>query len=325
MKAENLLRLVFFILFFFLIIAYTASQAGRGTARVNGVVVDENSNPINSAKIVIQLQENEEIKRQTTSNKKGEWAVLGLGTGMWRVIASAEGYVQIYVDVYVRQLERNPKITLTLKKIQTIDEVVLPDDSFLNLLDKANELATEKRYDEAIAYYEQVLEKNPELYQVHLSIGNCYIEEGELDKAIEEYGKVLEQSQKDASKGKEMAAKALAGMGECYLKKGDFETAQNYFRQSIESYPENEIIAYNVGEICFSNQKIDDAIRYFERASQIKADWPPPYLKLGYSFLNKGDYDKAILNLKKFLEVDPQSPEAPTIRKTIEYLEKIKK
>ena len=325
MKTESLLRLVLFILFFLLIVPYTASQAGRGTARINGVVVDENSNPIGSAKIVIQLQENEEIKRQTTSNKKGEWAILGLGTGMWRVIVSAEGYVQTYVDVYVRQLEKNPKITLTLKKIQTIDEVVLQDDAFLSLVEKANELVAEKRYDEAVATYEQVLEKNPELYQVHLSIGNCYIAKGELDKAIEEYGKVLEQSQKDESRGKEMAAKALAGMGECYLKKGDFETAQHYFRQSIESYPENEIIPYNVGEICFANQKIDDAIHYFEQASQIKADWPPPYLKLGYSFLNKGDYDKAILNFRKFLELDPQSPEAPTIRNTIEYLEKIKK
>jgi tetratricopeptide (TPR) repeat protein len=325
MKTENLLRLVLFTLFFLLIVPYTASQAGRGTARINGVVVDENSNPISSAKIVIQLQENEEIKRQTTSNKNGEWAILGLGTGMWRVIVSAEGYVQTYVDVYVRQLERNPKITLTLKKIQKIDEVVLQEDAFLSILEQANELVAEKKYDEAVATYEQVLEKNPELYQVHLSIGNCYIAKGELDKACEEYGKALEQSQKDESRGKEMAAKALSGMGECYLKKGDFESAQQYFRQSIDSYPENEIIPYNVGEICFANQKIDDAIHYFEQASQIKADWPPPYLKLGYSFLNKGDYDKAILNFKKFLELDPQSPEAPTIRNTIEYLEKIKK
>lgn len=325
MKTENLLRLVLFILSFLLIVPYAASQAGRGTARINGIIVDENSNPISSAKIVIQLHENEEIKRETTSNKKGEWAILGLGTGMWRVIVSAEGYAQNYADVYVRQLEKNPKITLTLQKIQTTEEIVLQDDAFLRLLEQANELVAEKRYDEAIATYEQVLEKNSELYQVHLSIGNCYIAKEEFDKAIEEYGKVLEQSQKDELRGKEMAAKALAGIGECYLKKGDFETAQHYFRQSIESYPENEIILYNVGEIFFANQKIDDAIHYFEQASQIKADWPPPYLKLGYSYLNKGDYDKAILNFRKFLELDPQSPEAATVRNTIEYLEKIKK
>ncbi len=325
MKVVDCKRFFFYILVFFLFVASVSPQAGRGTGRVTGVVVDENGSPVNSAKILMQLQENEEITRETTTNKKGEWAVLGLGTGMWRVTASAEGYAQTFIDVYVRQLETNPKVTLTLKKIQKIDTAFAGEEASLNLFEKANQLVAEKRYDEAIAFYQEVLEKNPGLYQVHWSIGNCYAAKGDIEKAIEEYQIVLEQSQTDASTGKEMAAKALAGLGECYLKKGDFETAQNYFKQSIESYPENEIIAYNVGEIYFSNQKIDEAIHYFEVASQIKPDWPFPYLKLGYSFLNRGDYEKSILNLKKFLELDPQSPEAPAIRNTIEYLEKIKK
>lgn len=58
--------------------------------------------------------------------------------------------------------------------------------------------------------------------------------------------------------GKEMTAKALAGIGECYLKKQDFESGQNYFKKSIEAYPENELIAYNVGEIYFSNRKLGE-------------------------------------------------------------------
>lgn len=325
MKIAEYKGFLFYILVFFLFIASAAPQAGRGTGRVTGVVVDENSNPISSAKIVMQLQESEEIKRETTSNKKGEWAVLGLGTGMWRITASAEGYAPAFIDVYVKQLETNPKVTLTLKKIQKMDTEFAGDEASLSLFEKANQLVAEKRYDEAIVSYQQVLEKNPGLYQVHWSIGNCYAAKGDIEKAIEEYKIVLDQSQADVSMGKEMAAKALAGLGECYLKKGDFETAQNYFKQSIESYPENEIIAYNVGELYFSNQKIDEAIHYFELASQIKPDWPLPYLKLGYSFLNRADYDKSILNLRKFLELDPQSPEAPAIRNTIEYIEKIKK
>lgn len=325
MRANRGLRFFFFISLVLLSVNHAISQAGRGTARVSGLVVDENQNPVSSAKIVMQLKDSEDIKREATSNKKGEWAILGLGTGMWRVSASAEGYALSFVDVYIRQLEANPKITLTLKKMTKFENAAGHEESYFSLFEKANQLVEEQKYDEAILHYRQLLEKNPDAYQVHWTIGNCYVSKGDIDRAIEEYNILLEKSKNDASRGNEMAAKALAGLGECYLKNGDFETAQDYFRQSIDSYPENEIIAYNVGEIYFSNQRVDEAIHYFKISSEIKADWPLPYLKLGYAFLNKGEYDKAILYLKKFLELDPQSPESLTIRNTIEYLEKIKK
>jgi hypothetical protein len=41
--------------------------------------------------------------------------------------------------------------------------------------------------------------------------------------------------------------------------------------------------------------------------------------------MNKGDYEKAKLKLNKFLELDPESPEGPTVKNIIDYLEKIKK
>ncbi len=305
--------------------SFVLAQAGRGKARISGVVKDEQRNSIKSAKIVIEFLEEAQVMREITVNKKGEWAIMGLGTGTWRVTASAEGYISVYKDVYIHQLERNPRITLVLKKTIQPDQVMIEDESTWGILEKTNQLFTEKKYDEAIALLKQFLEINPNVYQAFISIGDCYREKGELEQALEEYNKALEQAKKDESMGKEMTAKALARIGECYMRKEDFETAQNYFKLSIESYPENEILAYNVGEIYFSNQKIDEAIHYFELSTQIKFDWGPPYLKLGYAYLNKGDYEKAKLNLNKFLELDPESPEIATVKNMVDYLEKMKK
>jgi len=302
--------------------SFVLAQAGRGKARISGVVKDEQRNSIKSAKIAIQFLEDMQVMREITVDKKGEWAIMGIGTGTWRVTASAEGYISVYKDVYIHQLERNPKITLVLKKTIQSDQVMIEDESTLGLLEKTNQLFTEKKYDEAIALLKQFLEINPNVYQAFIDIGDCYREKGELEQAIEEYNKVLEQAKKDKSMGKEMTAKALARIGECYMRKEDFETAQDYFKLSIESYPDNEILAYNVGEIYFSNRKIEEAIHYFELSTQIKSDWGPPYIKLGYAYLNKGDYEKAKLNLNKFLELDPESPEAPTVKNMIDYLEK---
>jgi len=325
MKEKKILKLSLIILISLLILGYVIAQGGRGKARIAGIVLDEEGNPIKSAKIVIEFLKSSSVKREITTNKKGEWAFLGLGTGMWRVTTSADGYIPTYKDIYIQQLELNPKITLTLKKIEESDKSIIEDEAFFNLLEEANLLFAEKNYDGAISLLEQFLEQNPDAYQTHLSIGDCYREKGEFDKAIEEYNKALEQALADQEMGKETAAIALASLGEISLRKEDLEKAQDFFKQSIEMYPNNEVLAYNVGEIYFLDRKIEEAIHYFELSTQIKPDWPASYLKLGYVYLNKGDYEKAELNFNKFLELDPESSEAHAVKNIIDYLEKRKK
>jgi len=302
--------------------ALLVAQAGRGTARIGGVVVDESGNPVISAKIVIYFQGNEGISREAKSDKKGKWSIIGLGSGDWRVSASAEGYVPTQTDVNVSQLAINPPITLTLKKIKPSESRIIEDESTLALLDQASQLFDEEKYKEAIDLCREFLEKNPQAYQAHLNIGDCYKEMGELDKAFAEYTLVRDKSEEDKLTGKKMAAKALAGMGDIYLKKGDLEKAQDYFKQSIEVSPEDEILTYNVGEIYFSNQKIDEAIYYFELSTRIRPDWSDPYLKLGYVYLNKGDKEKAVENFQRFLKLEPDSERSQTVRGILETLQK---
>jgi tetratricopeptide (TPR) repeat protein len=155
--------------------------------------------------------------------------------------------------------------------------------------------------------FEQFLEKNPAAYQVKLNIGDCYREKGDYAKAMEYYNLVAAQADTDPAMGKTMKAKALAAIGLCYLRQKNLEEAQKYFRQSIDMAPQDEMLAYNVGEICFSNQEIEQATKYFELAAQIKPDWADPYLKLGYVYLNKGDMTKAAEYLEKFIKLEPNS------------------
>ena len=111
-------RAFIWIIITFFLAGCAWAQAGRGKGRLSGSVVDESQNGIPSAKIVCEFIENMELKKEATSNNKGEWAVLGLGTGMWKVTASKDGYIPSFSEVYVRQLERNPRVSLSLKKIE---------------------------------------------------------------------------------------------------------------------------------------------------------------------------------------------------------------
>jgi tetratricopeptide (TPR) repeat protein len=325
MKEKAILRFFLILIFTLLSLHYAAAQAGRGKARIAGVVKDEQGNRIASAKIVIEIRGRHQAVRKTTANKKGEWSIMGLGSGNWRITATADGYAPADIMYLVSQIKLNKKITLTLKKIIEVREPDLKNEVSVGLIEQADQLFLEGKYDEVLALLNQFLEINPEAYQTRISIGDCYKEKGEYEKALEEYNLALETAKNDEKLGKEMTAKALSGIGDCYLRRGDFEKAQNFFKESIELLPDNEILAYNVGEIYFSNQKMDEAIQYYALTIKIKPGWSHPYYKIGLVHLNKTEYEKAEENFNKFLELEPYSELAGTVRNMLIYLEKIKK
>ncbi len=304
MKPTGFYRLAAVLAIMLLAAGTARAQAGRGTARIGGTVSDQAGKGIPSAQIVAVFSKDENAKFETVTNELGEWAILGVGTGSWLITASAAGFLPASVNYSSKQLDKNPKIKITLEK-KGVGSGVVQDENSFELLEQGNQFYQEGRYDTAVMMYEEFLQKNPSAYQVKLNIGDCYRDKGDYAKALEYYNMVSAQADTDSGMGKTMKAKALAAIGLCSLRQNSLEEAQKYFRQSIEMAPQDETLAYNVGEICFSNQQIDEATKYFEMASQIKPDWPDPYLKLGYVYLNKGEMPKAVEYLEKFIQLEP--------------------
>jgi tetratricopeptide (TPR) repeat protein len=299
-----------------------AAQTGRGVGRLVGSALDSEGKPLENVKVTLVYSQNDKVKFEQVTGKKGEWSFIGLGTGNWDLTASAPGYTPQTKALYVSQLGANPKVAITMQKTPAAGGGVVADEATFALLDKGNQLFKDGKFDEALVQFQQFFEKNPGLYQIQVSIGDCYREKGEFDKAVENYNKVLESAKSDLAHGKEISAKALSGIGHGYLKQGKLTEAQNFFKQSIENSPKDEILAYNVGEIYFSNQAHDDAIRYFEMATQIRPEWPDPYLKLGYVHLNKAENAKAIESFEKFLKLEPEGERAALVRNILNAIKK---
>lgn len=315
---QNKKRLLFFCLITVFLLSHTLlfAQAGRGRARIHGRVTDESDNPVVSAQVTIKFMENENITRETKTDKNGKWKIMGLGSGNWRIIVEAEGFIPYRDVVDVKQLSLNPTIVVILKKVE---EQIAKDVPGIETFEKGNQLFNEKKFEEAIAAYQEFLEQNPEIFQVHFSLGNCYKELGNTEQALKEYQLVLEKT--DPEKDHKLRAKALAAIGESYLKEEDLESAQDYFKKSLDLDPQDEILAYNVGEIYFSHQKLEGAVEYFELASKIKPDWPDAFYKLGLVYLNLTDYEKAKENLKKFLELESDTERSASVQNILNYIE----
>jgi len=318
--------LIFALSLFMISTAAASAQENMGRGRVTGTVVDDGGAAIEGAKIVAESLPGT-AKLDGVSDKKGHFAIAGLGSGMWRFTASKEGYSPDSVEMEIRQLRANEPIAFTLKKITNIASLKA-DAANLAIFDKGNMLAGEGKYDEAITLFEEFLAKYPEVYQARLNIASCYLKKNELDKAEAQFKLVLDkviQVHGDYVNDKVASVRAFSGLGELSLKKSDFDGAQKAFSEALRISPEDETAAYNVGEILFSNQKTDEAAKYFEMAIQIKKDWPKPYYRLGFVYLNKGDFAKSLEYFNDFVRLDPENPEVPQVKNIIGTIEKMKK
>ncbi len=294
------------------------AQAGRGKGRLKGkVVYAETKEPAVGAQVTIQYSLDETLKHETKTNDKGEWAFLGLGTGEWKITASIKGYMPDRKILKVSQFQKNPYLTL---KVEKPTEKVLDEDA--SLIGQGNKLFEEAKFAEALEAFKGFKEKSPEFYEVHINIGNCLMNLEKYDEAIASYNKFLEEAKANNEKV-ELQAQCLASIGEIYVKQDNMEKAREYFVKSIDLNPKNEILAYNVAEIFFGNNKNQEALVYYQKASQIKPDWSIPFLKMGYVYLNLGDMQKAVENFTKFVQMDPQHPETPNIIEVIKGLKEM--
>jgi tetratricopeptide (TPR) repeat protein len=309
----------------FLLSIAVYAQEGRGMGRIFGTVVDENGKQLEGVDILIEAKDFN-FKTTAKSDKKGNWAVAGLGTGVFIITASKEGFNNTIMEVMVSQF-KNPPIKIVMKAIKETAEPTGLDEKSRALFTEANSLYEQGNYAGALALFQEFLEKNPSLYPVRLNIGNCYREMKEYDKAISEYNAVLEKirAEKADLKGDENAAKALANIGEIYMIQENYEKAQEYLKNAIDIYPTDHALAYNVAEIFFQAGQIEKAIEYYTLATKIKPDWSLPYLKIGFAYINKSNFEEAIKNFEKFLELSPQDPQAENIKNIIEQLKKQKK
>jgi tetratricopeptide (TPR) repeat protein len=202
------------------------SAAQSLVARLTGSVKTLGGQPVKAATIRALNPSTIPNEFTTTSDQKGEWAILGLRGGLWEVTASAPGFESSTVAVRVAVSMNNPKLEFVLVGTPVKGAMDGVDTKKLQAsLSAAESLMAQEKWDEAAAEYRSILAMAPALDTVSLALGRALLLKKDYAGASAAYGDVLKKDARNQ--------KALVGLGRTQYEQGDRAAAIATLEQAV--------------------------------------------------------------------------------------------
>lgn len=221
-------------------------------------------------------------------------------------------------------------------------------DQIATLMKEGQQRYSEKKYDQALEKFGEVIEKDPTYWQAYLWAARSFIAMGNWSEAIANGRKAFDL----APGGQEVIpvfAEALFGGGSDALKNGRLAESISYFVDFLKLEPGNARAWLNVGKAyleqrqfreglsalvqglstgsdaerseliselmgggmqAFSSGQYGDAIALFKEYLKYDGKSLNAYLNLAKAYWASGDHRDAINAFRKVLEIDPRQEEA---------------
>jgi tetratricopeptide (TPR) repeat protein len=282
------------------------AQEWRGMGRVAGKVTDESGAAVEGAEVIATMGEG---RFAAKTNRKGDWAIGGLGRGEWALDFSKDGYEKRSISVGVSDSARVPPIAIVLKKAAP---VVDPNAEIKVELEKAGQLLKSGKHAEARGAYEALLAKYPEAYQLHPLIARTYSAENQHDKAVEHLQTALAK-QPDNVEWKLLLGSELAVAGKPDEAKATLASIDESMIKDATPY-------LNIGISLYNANQPKEAQAYFDKAVTQFPKEADGYYYRGLTHLQLGNNDAAKTDMTKFVELAPNAPEAEMAKKILAQL-----
>ena len=148
--------------------------------------------------------------------------------------------------------------------------------------DKAIRLCEQGKFKQAIPVLEELIKKNPTVSEFHRILGQSLSELGDQEEAINTLIEALRWNPKNHA--------ALVMMGNIYTRyKNDPDTSLLYFESALKHFPNGFTAANNIAHRYFTLNDLPRAKSFFNKALDLKPDYPNAYLGLAYVAEKEGD------------------------------------
>ncbi|VVB73370.1 VCP-like ATPase [uncultured archaeon] len=153
---------------------------------------------------------------------------------------------------------------------------------------------------DATAYYEK---------------GNTYYEQGDYDRAIENYNMsvILNPNFLESYFNRAL----------CYYNKKNYDKAIEDYTRASDIDPDNPLIYNNRGDAYYRKQDFEKSIADYNKAISLNKDYLKAFYNRGLAYACLQDYETAVENFTRVMEIDSNFSEAYNARGlAYEYLEK---
>jgi hypothetical protein len=197
-----------------LVLCLTGSASAQ-QARATGTVKDTDGRPIKGATVRAVNPEASPPEIASTTDDRGRWAMIGLRSGPWTLIAEAPGFSPVQATAQMR-ISAAPPLNFTLAR----DPGPIPgalDRAVMQQVASANALRDKGDYAQAVSAYQVIRDQNPKLTSMNLVIAGVYRRQAAaetdlaarrtlLERAIETYGQLLDDESVGARAKAEIAS-----------------------------------------------------------------------------------------------------------------------
>ncbi len=319
------------------VVLLPAALLAQAQGRMYGFVTDLSGKPVEGVRVIISAPEKANFKVETKSDKKGKYSLAVLdATRTYTLRIEKEGY-QPQEGPYKFEAFATTKVDIQLAPANAAAPVSAPmapaprvssedvakaeaqraaaqtEQAAILAYNEGAQLFNSGDVDGAIAKFELAAQTNPKLPQAQSILARLYAQKQVWDKSAAAAESAMALDPTDA--------KAAFARFEAYQALGEKEKAQTAFVELQKVDPQGAAISlYDKGRALFEAGQVQAAVTTLNEAATLDPTHARAHYQLGLCYANTGDYGKAKAELKRFLELAPEDPEAAVAKEMLKGL-----
>jgi Tfp pilus assembly protein PilF len=292
--------------------ATIASQMGRNTVSVTGMVLTEGKNERIEHVIVRLCDTGGNLIIQTTTLDSGQFDFRGVQRGRYILTFQANGFqnTEIHLDlsftsdkgmtVYMKPEAGKPASTASGSSVSA-HELSMPRAARDLVASGKKKLYADKNARGGLADLQKAVLIAPNYYEAHYQIGMAHLTIGEGQEAERSFRKSIEVSQ-------DSYGDADVGLGTMLVEKGDVEAGEKAMRRGVDLNPGSWMGFYELGKLDLSRNQLESAQKSAERARSLAPNTPIIYRLLANIHMRQKNYPDLLSDLDAYVKLDPDSP-----------------
>ncbi|MBN2053679.1 tetratricopeptide repeat protein [bacterium] len=311
-----------------LLAVFAMLPAAFAYTTIEGKVEDLKSEPVHGA-VVRLIDKNRGEHDKVMSNKKGEFELRNIPNGLWFVEVTKDGYQKSEVRLDLDNISGSRTETLEITLYPPASDLggglaaqlYLPPGTAMDReAVKAFECGMKKdetgNYKDALEEFDKSVRIDPSFSRGYTFIG---IEQERLamrDKAKEAFEKAISLNPNDPI--------PRVNLGGILNSEKDYDGAIRHLEKAVELDSSIARAHLYLGQTYYNNGQYEKAVQPLQTAGSLEPDtFPMTFGLLGNVFYKLQDYRQSRAAFKRFLELDPNNPNADKIKGTIESLDQM--